>query len=222
MCTLVSTKRPVDEGPVAERKRLQPELRKQQILDTAVRLFFEVGYEGASLRDLASRVGINKATIYHYFESKEEILFHIVREVGQGLLAGVEDAVDRDGAPLQVLEAMIRFQIEYMENHVAEIKVLVEEKKSLRADLLKATRATEARILELYKDVLRRCQEAGTIRPVHCTTAAFGILGQINWLYHWYRPEGPLSIRMLVDQVLTLLFHGLLSHDAERGGGTAT
>ena len=73
---------------MGERRRLHPELRKRQILEAAVHLFFEVGYEGASLRDLASSVGINKATIYHYFESKEEILFHIVSQVGRELLEG--------------------------------------------------------------------------------------------------------------------------------------
>ncbi|GAB4283110.1 MAG: TetR/AcrR family transcriptional regulator [Deferrisomatales bacterium] len=198
---------------MSERRRLNPELRKRQIVDAAVHLFFEVGYEGASLRDLAARVGINKATIYHYFESKEEILFHIVREVGQELLRGVREAASRPGSPLDRLEAMIRFQIGYMEGHVEQVKVLVEEKKSLRADLQKTSKATESEILRLYKEVLNQCEAGGQVRPVHLTTAAFGILGQINWLYHWYRPEGPLPIRELADQVVALLFRGLLPGD---------
>lgn len=200
---------------MGERRRLHPELRKRQILEEAVHLFFEVGYEGASLRDLASRVGINKATIYHYFESKEEILFHIVSRVGRELLEGVRQAASGDSPPLEVLEAMVRFQIGYMENHVEEVKVLVEEKKSLRADLQKTSRETEAEILRLYKATLRRCQEEGMVRDVPTTTAAFGILGQINWLYHWYRPDGPLRIRELADQVVTLLFCGLLPSSVE-------
>jgi TetR/AcrR family transcriptional regulator, cholesterol catabolism regulator len=203
---------------MGERKRLQPELRRHQILDAAVRLFYEVGFEGASLRDLSARVGINKATIYHYFESKEEILLDIVREVGQELLDGVRQASRRTGDPLDVLEAMIRFQIGYVENHTEEVKVLVEEKKSLRAELQQASRAAESEILQLYKDALARCQAAGAMRPVHATVAAFGILGQINWLYHWYKPEGPLPVRELADGVVALLFYGLLPcGDSGRG-----
>ncbi|MHB8767067.1 MAG: TetR/AcrR family transcriptional regulator [Deferrisomatales bacterium] len=200
---------------MSDRKRLQPDLRKRQILEAAVRLFFEAGYEGASLRDLAARVGINKATIYHYFESKEEILFHIVREVGLELLGGVRDAVAQGGPPIRVLEAMVRFQIGYMEHHVEEIKVLVEEKKSLRADQQVLSRHTESEILRLYKEVLSQCRQAGQVRDLHPTTSAFGILGQINWLYHWYRPDGRLTIRELADQVVTLLFHGLLPPGAQ-------
>lgn len=193
------------------RTRLNPELRKRQIIAEAVHLFYEVGYEGASLRDLANRVGINKATIYHYFESKEQILFHIVRDVGEELLGGVREAFDRGGPPAQALEAMVRFQIVYVENHLEEIKVLVEEKKSLRTELHESTRTNEREILELYKRALARCAAAGILRPFHLTTAAFGILGQINWLYHWYRPEGPLTVRELADQVVTFLLRGLLS-----------
>ncbi len=199
------------------RKRLNPELRKRQIISEAVHLFYEVGYEGASLRDLANVVGINKATIYHYFESKEQILFHIVRHVGEELLAGVRKAFGRDADPRGVLEAMVRFQIGYVENHLEEIKVLVEEKKSLRADLQESTRATEREILELYKRALARCAASGLLRPLHLTTAAFGILGQINWLYHWYRPEGSLTVRELADQVVSLLLRGLLSGEVSPG-----
>lgn len=195
---------------MGERKRLQPELRRRQILDAAVRLFYEAGFEGASLRDLSAQVGINKATIYHYFESKEDILFELVHRIGQELLEGVREAYRGGGEPVQVLESMIRFQIGYVENHVEEIKVLVEEKKSLRADLQQTSLDTEAEILRLYKEAILRCQAAGAVRPLHATTAAFGILGQINWLYHWYKPEGPLSLRQLADAVVSLLFHGLL------------
>ena len=192
------------------RKRLRPELRRQQIVEAATQVFFEMGYEGASLRDLAARVGINKATVYHYFASKEEILYHILREVGGGLLEGVRGAARSGDRPLDALEAMIRFQIEYMEDHLEEVKVLVEEKKSLRADLMRTTRDTEGEILRLYKDTLARCAQQGLIRPVQVTTAAFGILGQINWLYHWYRPDGSLTIYELSDQVVSLLLHGLV------------
>ncbi len=195
---------------MTRRTRLHPEQRRQQIVTEAIHVFFEMGYEGASLRDLAGRVGINKATVYHYFSSKEEILYHIVREVGGGLLDGVRRASAFDGNPLVALEAMIRFQIEYMKDHLEEVKVLVEEKKSLRADLMHTTRDTESEILQLYKSTLVRCCEHGLIRPVQVTTAAFGILGQINWLYHWYRPDGPLSIHELAEQVVCLLLHGLV------------
>ena len=191
-----------------DRKRLPPQMRRKQILDTAVHLFFTVGYEGASLRDLAAKVGINKATIYHYFDSKEEILFHILDEVGMNLLEGLTEA-SRSEDPMQGLEAMVRFQIGYMENNLERIKVLVEEQKSMGAHLSAKTKVAQARILALYEDVLERCMGQGRIKKIHLATAAFSILGQINWLYHWYKPDGALSIEQLADEVTSILLHGL-------------
>lgn len=201
---------------MAERRRLQPELRRQQIVDAAIQIFYEAGFEAASLRDLASRVGINKATIYHYFESKEEILAHIIDEVGHALLSGVRVGAATPGTGLDSLEAMIRFQIGYLESHVQQIKVLVEEKKSLQAELNDRVQRVEAEIFRHYRDVLIRCQEQGSVRDVHLATAAFAILGQINWLYHWYKPDGTMSTGQLAEEILGILFRGLLSTDAAR------
>jgi hypothetical protein len=130
--------------------------------------------------------------------------------VGQELLGGVKEAAERPEGPLIALEAMIRFQIGYMENHTEQIKVLVEEKKSLGADLQKNVRAVEAEIFRLYKEVLAKCQRVRLVRLLHPATSAFAILGQINWLYHWYSPDGPLAIRELADQTVTILVHGVL------------
>jgi len=191
------------------RKRMQPDVRRKQILDMAVHLFYTMGYEGASLRDLADHVGINKATVYHYFESKEEILFHILDEVGASLLEGLQHARSSALDPLQSLEAMVRFQILYMEDNVERIKVLVEELKSLGPVTAARIKVVQADIFELYEGILAECIQSGQVRHVRLATAAFSILGQINWLYHWYKPEGPLRISELADEVSTILLYGL-------------
>ena len=200
---------------MGERRRMPPDVRRQQIVDTAVRLFYSVGYEGASLRDLARQVGINKATIYHYFERKEDILFQIVDEVGNNLLDGLRDVHARHADPMELLEAMIRFQIGYMEEHLEPIKVLVEEQKSLGAELAGRTKVVQGAILALYEETLTRCMDSGRVRRLHLASAAFGILGQINWLYHWYKPDGPLTTGQLADQVISVVFHGLIPHKDE-------
>ncbi len=192
-----------------ERQRMPPHVRRQQIIDTAVQLFYTIGYEGASLRDLARNVGINKATIYHYFDSKEEILFHILDLVGQSLLGGLIEANKSSDDPMKRLEAMVRFQLGYMEGNLERIRVLVEEQKSLGPELAKKTKIVQGEILKLYENVLEECMAKGQIRKLHKATAAFSIIGQINWLYHWYRPDGELSIGQLVDEVTSILLYGL-------------
>lgn len=191
------------------RRRMPPDIRRRQILDTAVNLFYEIGFEAASLRDLASKVGINKATVYHYFESKEEILFNILEEVGQSLLGGLEEARASSSDPLECLKAMVRFQIFYMEANLEGVKVLVEELKSLGPETAARIKLDQVKTFKLYEDVLSVCMREGKIKELHLATTAFTILGQINWLYQWYKPEGTLSIRQVADQVMILLFEGL-------------
>lgn len=192
-----------------QRRRMPPDIRRRQILDTAVGIFYEIGFEGASLRDLAEKVGINKATLYHYFDSKEEILFQILDEVGQSLLGGLEEARRSSNDPLECLKAMIRFQIYYMEANLEGIKVLVEELKCLGNEMAEKVKEVQAQILKLYENVLADCMKTGRVRKLHLATAAFAILGQINWLYQWYKPEGSLSIRTVADEVMTIIFDGI-------------
>ncbi|PLX44501.1 MAG: hypothetical protein C0609_05445 [Deltaproteobacteria bacterium] len=198
-----------------QRRRMRPEVRRKQILEEAVRLFRSVGYEGASLRDLAVRVGINKATLYHYFESKEEILFTIIDDVGETLYRGLLDVMEKENDPLDVLEAMVRFQIGYVEDHLHESKVLVEEQKALGPDFAERTRVTQAAILSLYEKTLTECMDKGLVRRVHLATAAFSILGHINWLYQWYNPEGALSVRELTLEIMEILRNGLFLRGGE-------
>jgi AcrR family transcriptional regulator len=204
---------------MSQRRRMRPDIRRKQILDTAVRFFRTVGYEAASLRDLAADVGINKATIYHYFKSKEEILFHIIDDVGESLLRGLREARARNADPLDGLEAMVRFQIGYMEGHLEEIKVLVEEQKSLGSELAERTRVTQGKILELYERTLTECMDKGLVRRVHLATAAFSILGHINWLYQWYKPTGALTIRQLTEEIVSILREGLFLRKGGQGEG---
>lgn len=194
-----------------ERRRMPPEVRRQQILDTAVHLFFTMGYEGASLRDLAQHVGINKATVYHYFESKEEILFHILDDVGNALYGGLCDARNSSQDPMENLKAMVRFQICYMEDNLERIKVLVEEQKSLGPESAAKSKIIQSDILRLYEEVLTQCMDGGQVRKMHLASVAFSIIGQINWIYYWYKPGGSLEISALADQVLSIVLHGIAS-----------
>ncbi|TLN16762.1 hypothetical protein FDZ71_06600 [bacterium] len=105
-----------------------------------------------------------------------------------------------------------------MEGHLEEIKVLVEEQKGLGTALGEKTRVTQGKILELYEHTLTECMEKGLVRKVHLATAAFSILGHINWLYQWYKPTGALSLKQLTDEIVSILRNGLfLGKDGDEG-----
>lgn len=102
-----------DEGRPREsgRRRLAPEARRAEILDAALRVFVDMGFERATLQDVADRAGVTKGALYHYFDSKDMLFSELIRErLGARVSAGDArvGAADRDLAPEARLEAYIR------------------------------------------------------------------------------------------------------------------
>jgi AcrR family transcriptional regulator len=100
------------ESPTAEarpRERLAPEERRDKLLDAALAVFSELGFERATLNDVADRVGATKGCLYHYFESKEKLLLELVRERKAAHLADYEAFVQSiEGSREERLEALLR------------------------------------------------------------------------------------------------------------------
>lgn len=99
-----------ESGPAEpKRERLAPEERRDKLLDAALAVFSELGFERATLNDVADRVGATKGCLYHYFESKEKLLLELVRERKGAHLADYEEFVrSLDGSREERLEALLR------------------------------------------------------------------------------------------------------------------
>ena len=78
-------------------------------------------------------------------------------------------------------------------------------------ELQRFVKEKEKAVFYLYKNYLQELQVTGKIKPCDLTVATFAILGMINWLYHWYRPDKDLSLEALAEQLIDILFRGLLS-----------
>lgn len=88
------------------------EEREEQILDAAAELFRQNGYSATSLQEVADRVGLHKSTIYHYFASKDDLLFRIVRDVRAGVDRVADDVAELDVDPLERIAAYLRRLLE--------------------------------------------------------------------------------------------------------------
>jgi TetR/AcrR family transcriptional regulator, cholesterol catabolism regulator len=198
-----------DEKRLKTRKK--PEVRREEIIETAIDLFDELGYHKASVRDITERMGLTKAAIYYHFKNKEEILFNIVDQATKELLYIFKSSISDDKEPIDNLRDLIVNQILYMKVHRKKVKILVEDKRFLSGELNALAKNKEKTIFYLFRSYVEKMQETGSLRAFDLTTATFGIFGMINWLYHWYRPNKKLSIEKLAEQIVNILFHGLLS-----------
>lgn len=196
--------------------RKKPEVRREEIIETAIELFYEHGYHKASIRDITERMGLTKAAIYYHFNSKEEILFDIIDQATKELLYIFKSSISEDKEPIDNLRDLIVNQILYMKSNRKKVKILVEDKRFLSGELNAIVKNKERTIFYLFRSYVEKMQETGSIRAFDLTTAAFGIFGMINWLYHWYRPNKKLTIEELAMHIVNILFHGLLSSKDEK------
>jgi AcrR family transcriptional regulator len=194
---------------------------RQEILRTAARLFQQRGYDATSMNDVATALKLSKGGLYHHFQSKDEILFEIMNHAMEITQERVLDPVRGIADPEERLRALIRLHIEVvLSPRDREITVMLHENHPLPPALRKRINARkkdyihflENLMAEVQKEVQKRTQPA---RPggskVSPRAAAFALLGMINWIYQWYKPEGELQAQNLIPQFTELIFGGIFA-----------
>ncbi len=212
------------EATVERRQELRPEPR-QEILRTAARLFQQRGYDATSMNDVAAALKLSKGGLYHHFQSKDEILFHImshamqitedrVINVVRRVDAGRIDATRADVTE-ERLRTLIRLHIQVvLSPEDREITVMLHENHPLPPALRRKINARKKDYLHfvehLIADVQRDAQRKRN-SPQSAVTpraAALALVGMINWIYQWYKPDGPLTGDAIVQQYTEIVFRG--------------
>ncbi len=184
---------------------------RQEILRTAARLFQQRGYDATSMNDVAAALKLSKGGLYHHFQSKDEILFEIMNHAMDITQERVLKPVRGIADPEERLRALIRLHIEVvLSPRDREITVMLHENHPLPPALRKRINTRKKEYIhfveELMADVQRARSAKGAVSP---RAAAFALLGMINWIYQWYKPEGNLQAQNLVPQFTELVFGGI-------------
>ncbi len=188
------------------------QLKRREISRIAARVFYEKSYEGASMQDIAEAVGLTKAGLYHHIGSKDELLFEIMNFGMDILQETVVDKVKDIADPRERLSQTIAGHIDLIVRaRDLEITVILHENRSLRGSLRKKINSRKRQYIEFLKDLIARVQsQAGVKALISPDLAAFALLGMINWLYQWYRREGPVKQAELTKTYTDFFFRGLL------------
>ncbi len=191
---------------------------RQEILRTAARLFQQRGYDATSMNDVAAALKLSKGGLYHHFQSKDEILFEIMNHAMQMTEDRVLNPVRGIADPEERLRALIRLHIELvLSPRDREISVMLHENHPLPPALRKRINARkkeyvhflEKLMTEVQSKVQGRASYSTTAKRVTPRAAAFALLGMINWIYQWYKPEGELQAQNLIPQFTDLIFGGI-------------
>lgn len=184
--------------------------RREAIVLNAARLYAKSGFLGASLNDVAKACGSSKSLIYHYFDSKEDILFAVMSAHLQALSDSCEAVMaTADGGPADQLRALARALMADYVGAAASQKVLLNELDNLPPDRRRAIVDQQRGLIATVETLLRAIR---TDLPAHADLSrpiAMLFFGMINWTHTWYDPEGPLDAERFAELAVAILLDGL-------------
>ena len=186
---------------------------RQEILRIAARLFQQRGYDATSMNDVAAALKLSKGGLYHHFKSKDEILFEIMNHAMEITQERVLTPVRGIADPVERLRALIRLHIEVvLSPRDREITVMLHENHPLPPALRKRINARKKDYIHFVESLMAEIQRGRSAKgAVSPRAAAFALLGMINWIYQWYKPEGDLQTHNLIPQFTELVFGGILA-----------
>jgi AcrR family transcriptional regulator len=166
--------------------------RRDDVIEAAVRVFHQKGYASASIQDVAAEVGVLKGSLYHYIDSKEDLLARIFEDSAGHFTAMLEEAGGLDERPVERLRSFAyACSLWYLQN-IERMTIYVTEWKHLTGKRLKEVMRIredyERRLTSLIGEVV----EAGEATPeLDINFATYYIFGALNGLPAWYRRRGP-------------------------------
>jgi TetR/AcrR family transcriptional regulator, cholesterol catabolism regulator len=202
---------------------------RQEILRTAARLFQQRGYDATSMNDVAAALKLSKGGLYHHFQSKDEILFEIMNHAMDITEERVLNPVRGIAQPEERLRELIRLHIEVvLSPRDREITVMLHENHPLPPSLRKRINSRKKEYVhfleKLIEELQRKAEDKTRKQPQENRTgahypksrvspraAAFALLGMINWIYQWHKPEGDLQAQNLVPQFTKIIFGGIFA-----------
>ncbi|MGA0570272.1 TetR/AcrR family transcriptional regulator [Variovorax sp. VNK109] len=197
---------------MARPKSATHELKREEILEVAAQCFADRSYPAASMNDIALACGASKARLYHYYESKEAILFDLLDRYTQQLLAIIAQAeataqrrnLDDRAALHELIRAFLQEYETSATRHIAllhDTKFLGEAQRDLILD-------RQRDVVSAVTRFLRRAYPK-RLKASNQTAVTMMLFGMINWTFTWLRPGGPMSYAAFAEEVVSVIDKGL-------------
>lgn len=192
--------------------------RREELLAVATKLFAARGYHGTRMDDVADVVGLNKATVYHYYASKSLILFDIYRRAAENTLAAVHD-----DPSWTAREALYQYTVRLLTN-IAEntegAAVYWQEQPYITEwfteEQVAEVREKETQVYEHVAGLIDRGIASGEFFECDSHVVALGYIGMTMGAYRWLRPDGRRTAKEIAEEFSTALLRGLIRDEQIR------
>jgi AcrR family transcriptional regulator len=208
----VALQRRAGPGSKPVTRKPAPANKLDHILACATRVFYEKGYEGASIRTIARRSRVSLAGLYYYVASKEELLYLIQKHSFATLKARAEERLAAAPAdPEARLRLFIANHLSFFLEHPEAMKVLSHESDSLRNDYAREVAELKRSYYRLCRNLLEELKREKGLKALNTRLAVLCLFGMMNWIYTWYNPRVDPEADALAAQMARLFFDGVLA-----------
>jgi AcrR family transcriptional regulator len=178
--------------------------KRERILQEAVKLFYEHGFTGTTLDDIAAELGVTKPFIYTHFRSKTDLLAALCKPTIELSLQAVTSAAKSPGSPTARLHRAIVDFTQVVLSRQANIAIYFREEKNLAPDALAEINALRKKFDRVLSNLLAEGVAAGEFDIADMNLAALAIGGMISWAYTWHRQEGRLALEDMCQRMADL------------------
>jgi AcrR family transcriptional regulator len=187
---------------------------EQRIVEAATTLFYEKGFHGTSMREIAAAVGIKAGSLYNHYAGKEDLLVRIATGTMEELLEGGRQAVAGQESPRDQLHALLMWHVVYHARGRFKARVADEQLTALSAVRREPVLRVRDAYTQLFKDILTQGQEVEGWHIPSVPVITFGIGGMCTFVDTWYRTDGPLSPEQIAEIYADFVLRGLERRDA--------
>src|SRR5215469_4999542 len=182
--------------------------RLADVLAHASRIFCEKGYEGASMRDLSRATGMSLDGLYHYFESKEELLYLIQKHTFTTIIETLRQKLESSSDPEERLRIFIHNHLEYSLANKQAMKVLVHEDDTLKNGRGAEIAAIKREYYHICFDLLEDLRQSKGLE-FSGRLAVLSLFGMINWIHTWHNPRVDADAAALARQMGDIFLRGV-------------
>ena len=195
-----------------EQEQVRSEYRsvREKVLAAAVQLFAEYGYHASTMRDIAKIAGIQAASIYYHYPSKQALLVEIMESHMRQLNADLERFISKPHTVQHCLYLAISNHILLHTTYKSEFFIIDTEIRALESDNRKSILALRDCYEELIQGLLREGMEQEVLRQTDVKIASYAIIAMCTEVAQWFKPSGRLSVQQVIEIYFRMITEGLL------------
>jgi len=183
--------------------------RKEQIIDTAAKLFRKNGYEATSVRDLATEMDMEAASLYHHIKSKEELLESICFNMAAKFSTAIKEVNDIYFNAEEKLRMAIKLHVEIISANQDQSAVFLHEWRSLSEPKLSEFKQMRNKYENGFRIILEDGENENVFESVDKKFAVLTILSAVNWINEWYKPDGTMKPAEIATKLSDFILGGL-------------